>query len=93
MRLRHPGVADSSHSWAPQDSKKEIKSAETDAIQIKGPQREEKGANKESGNRSYIDQGPVEESLTLKGAETEAILINGPLREEKGDNKERGHRG
>ena len=31
-----------------------------DNIQIKGPQRDEKGDNKESGCRCYTDHGPAE---------------------------------
>ena len=32
----------------------------TEAIQIKGPQREEKGDSKENGNRGYTNQRPTE---------------------------------
>ena len=38
-----------------------IKRQKTEAIQIKGPQREGKGDNKESGRRGYTDQSPAEE--------------------------------
>ena len=38
-----------------------IKRANADAIHIKGPRREEKGDNKESGCLSYTDQGPPAE--------------------------------
>ena len=38
-----------------------IKRADAEAIQIKGPQREEKGDNKDHGRRGYTNQGPQRE--------------------------------
>ena len=35
--------------------------AETKALQIQGLQRDEKGDNKESGNKGYTDHGPAGE--------------------------------
>ena len=37
-----------------------IRRPETVAIQIKSPQREEKGGSKECGNKGYTDQGAAE---------------------------------
>ena len=36
-----------------------IKTTETEALQINGAQRQEKGDNKKSGNRRFTDQRPA----------------------------------
>ena len=36
-----------------------IKKADTEPVQIKGPQRKKKSDNKEIGCRGYTDQGPA----------------------------------
>ena len=57
-----------------------IERADTEAKQIKGPQQEEKGGNRESGYRGYTDQRPVDgrRRATIKKADTEAIQVKGP---------------
>ena len=54
-----------------------IKTAETDAKHIKGPQRVEKGDKNESGNKGYTHKGRTEggQKATLERAETEAMQI------------------
>ena len=61
-----------------------------EALQIKSPQREAKGDNKESGRRGCTDQGHAEggEGQQIKTAYAEARQIKGPKREDKGDNKD-----
>ena len=52
-------------------------------------EKEEKGDNKESGNRGDTDQGcrRGRRRATIKRADIEAIQSKCPQREEKGDNK------
>ena len=71
-----------------------IKSADPEAIQIKAPQRDEKGDNTESRYRVYTNQGSAKGggTATIKRADAEAMHIKDPQREEKGDNKESGCR-
>ena len=68
-----------------------IKRADSEAIQIKGPKREENGDNKDRMCRLRARRGRRME--TIKRVDTEAIMIEGPRRNEKGDNKESGRRG
>ena len=65
------------------------------AIQIKGPQRDEKGDNKDSGcTMLYRSRAPRwRRRATIKRADAEAIQIKGLRRDKKGDNKESGSRG
>ena len=64
-------------------SRAAIKRADSEAIQIKCPQSEEKGDNKESGRLAYIDQGSAygRRRAAIKRAGAEAIQIKGPQME------------
>ena len=73
-----------------------IKRADAEAIQIKGPQKEEKGDNKGTGCRGYTNHGRAHRRMrraTIKRPDAVAIQIKGLYREGKGDNKESGCRG
>ena len=56
-----------------------MKRADADATQIKGPQGDAKGDNKESGCIGYTDQGPAGRSkATIKRTDADAIHIKVP---------------
>ena len=63
-----------------------IKIMETESIQTRVPQLEEKGDNKESGNRDYTNQGyrRRKRRRTIKRAKSVAIQIKGTVQEEEG---------
>ena len=54
-----------------------MKRADTEAIQIKGPQREEKGNNKESGYIGYTDQQREEKGDTNESGHRD-YTVQGP---------------
>ena len=62
-----------------------IKGAETEAIQIKSPRREEKGDNKRAKQRLYRSRARRERRrATTKRAETKVVQIKGTQKAEKG---------
>ena len=68
-----------------------MKRADAEATMIKGPQKDEKNDNKESGGRGYTNQGfrRGKRRATIIKSDPEAIQINGPQREVKGDKRGR----